>query len=197
MAAPRVYRLPTQTVLHRAVTRGVPAFRSAAAQAERDIPKFVERELNGYLQCGQFEHGFAQVSCRACSHTYRVGFSCKGRGICPSCAGRRMADVSCHLVDRVLPPAPYRQWVMTMPPPLRYMLAYDTPLLSATLQSFVGEIFRWQRHQAKMRYDLRSVKAAITGCVTVVQRFGSALDLNLCAYYLALLPPRFHVKSSC
>lgn len=30
-------------------------------------------------------------------------FSCKGRGFCRSCGGRRAADLAAHLVDRVLP----------------------------------------------------------------------------------------------
>ena len=36
--------------------------------------------------------------------------SCKGRGICPACIVRRMSDTAAHLVDRVLPEAPMRQW---------------------------------------------------------------------------------------
>jgi len=35
----------------------------------------------------------------------------KGRAICPSCLGRRMADTAAHLVDHVLPQAPYRHAV--------------------------------------------------------------------------------------
>ncbi len=31
-----------------------------------------------------------------------------------------MADVAAHLVDRVLPEVPIRQWVLTLPYPLRY-----------------------------------------------------------------------------
>ncbi len=39
-----------------------------------------------------------------------VGFSCKGRGFCPSCTGRRMADTSARLVDDVFPDdVPVRQ----------------------------------------------------------------------------------------
>ena len=108
-----------------------------------------------------------------------------------------MADLSCHLVDRVLPNVPYRQWVLSFPPPLRYLLAYDSALLSKALECFIRSISRWLRQVAKKRYGLLSVRDAVTAQVTVVQRFGSALNLMLCAYYLALLPPRFHVKSSC
>jgi hypothetical protein len=34
-----------------------------------------------------------------------------------------MADRAAHLVDRVFPPVPERQWVLTLPHRLRYRLA--------------------------------------------------------------------------
>jgi hypothetical protein len=36
-----------------------------------------------------------------------------------------MADTAAHLVDRVLPEVPIRQWVLTLPYPLRHRCAYD------------------------------------------------------------------------
>jgi hypothetical protein len=39
-----------------------------------------------------------------------IAFSCKGRGICPSCNVRRMAETAARLVDHVFPPLPVRQW---------------------------------------------------------------------------------------
>jgi len=51
---------------------------------------------------------------------------CKGRGVCPSCNGRRMAQTAAHLVDRVIPPVPVRQWVISVPKRLRCFLA-DRP----------------------------------------------------------------------
>jgi hypothetical protein len=35
-------------------------------------------------------------------------FSCKGRGVCPSCNGRHMAKTAAHLVDYVIQPVPVR-----------------------------------------------------------------------------------------
>jgi transposase-like zinc-binding protein len=54
---------------------------------------------------------FVRVHCDACGKDRLVAFSCKGRGFCPSCGGRRMADTAAWLVDRVLPFVPVRQWV--------------------------------------------------------------------------------------
>ena len=38
-----------------------------------------------YLDCGLFESGFARVVCPMCRAEFLVAFSCKGRGLCPSC----------------------------------------------------------------------------------------------------------------
>ena len=161
------------------MSKGLPQFMAAAAQADREVPEFIARELERYLECGHYEGGFAQVTCRSCGHRHVVGFSCKGRSVCPSCAGRRMADLSCHLVDRVLPFVPYRQFVITFPPPLRFMLAFDSTLLGKAIECFVRAVSHWQRSEAKRRYGLRGVSCAVTAAVTGVQRFGSALNLNL------------------
>jgi hypothetical protein len=50
-----------------------------------------------------------------CGKDELVACSCKGRGFCPSCGARRMADLAAHLVDAVLPHAPVRQWVLSLP----------------------------------------------------------------------------------
>ncbi len=44
-----------------------------------------------------------------------------------------MADTAAHLVDRVLPEVPIRQWVLSLPIPLRYRIAYDRELCSEVL----------------------------------------------------------------
>ena len=42
---------------------------------------------------------------------------------CPSCGARRMAQAAAHLVDYVIPHVPVRQWVLSLPIPLRLLLA--------------------------------------------------------------------------
>jgi len=41
------------------------------------------------------------VRCGDCDETRLVAFSCKGRGFCPSCVGRRMCATAANLVERV------------------------------------------------------------------------------------------------
>ncbi|RKH95849.1 hypothetical protein D7Y04_33145 [Corallococcus sp. AB038B] len=38
-----------------------------------------------------------------------IAFSCKGRGVCPSCNAKRAQVTAVHLVERVLPHVPYRK----------------------------------------------------------------------------------------
>jgi len=78
------------------------------------LPRFVERELREFLTCGVLARGFARFRCTDCQHEILVAFSCKGRGFCPSCCGRRMVELAAHLVDGVLGGLPVRQWVLTL-----------------------------------------------------------------------------------
>ena len=52
-----------------------------------------------------------------------------------------MADTAAHLVDRVFPEVPVRQWVLSLPYWLRYRLAYDARLVRDVLQVFVRAVF--------------------------------------------------------
>jgi hypothetical protein len=65
-----------------------------------------------------------------------MAFSCKGRGVCPSCNGRHMTQTAAHLADHVISPAPVRQWVISVPKRLRGVLA-DRPAAVAALTKIV------------------------------------------------------------
>jgi hypothetical protein len=85
---------------------------AAQAVAWRDgegLPAFIDEEFRGFLRCGWLAGGFARFRCGGCGLDRLVPFSCKGRAVCPSCLGRRMAERAAHLVDRVLPAVPVRQ----------------------------------------------------------------------------------------
>ncbi len=170
-------------MLYTVVQRELETFLARARSRERTVPRFVERELRAYLRCGILAHGFVRVHCDECGLDRVVGFSCKGRGFCPSCGGRRMADTAAHLVDRVLPEVPVRQWVLSLPFALRYRLAYDAGLTSAVLGVFVRTVFASLRRRARRQWN---VARGQCGAVTFVQRFGDALNLNLHFHSLVL-----------
>lgn len=104
--------------------------------------------MRPYLQCGILAYGFVRARCPGCGQSRIVAFSCKHRGFCPSCLDRRMADTAAHLVDHVLPHVPVRQWVLSLPFPLRYRKAWDGHLLGTVLVVFLRTVFTWYRTQA-------------------------------------------------
>ena len=174
---------PAQTLLHRVVREQLETFLAHARARERPAPRFIEQELRAFVRCGILAHGFLRLRCDDCGHDRLVPFSCKRRGFCPSCGGRRMADTAAHLVDRVLPAVPIRQWVLTLPYPLRYRCAYDRSLTSDVLRAYLRALFAELRRRVRRRWGVRAEQC---GAVTFLQRFGSALNLNLHFHTLAL-----------
>ncbi len=139
------------------------------------MPAFVEREFREFLSCGVLAQGFARFRCIDCFREILVAFSCKGRGFCPSCCGRRMAELAAHLVDGVLGGLPVRQWVLTLPYRLRYALAWDHRLCRAVLAVFIRAVLGFERRRAAAR----GMPDGVGGAVTAIQRFGSALNTNI------------------
>jgi hypothetical protein len=117
-------REPERGALHQVLLGHLQTFLACVDErAGPGLPAFVRRELYRYLDCGILANGFARVHCAQCGRDELVAFSCKGRGFCPSCCGRRMADTAMHLADEVLPAVPIRQWVLSFPFCIRYLLA--------------------------------------------------------------------------
>jgi hypothetical protein len=138
------------------------------------LPKFVTDELHGFMSCGILGRGFAHLYCDTCHEHYAVAFSCKARAVCPSCLGRRMNEGAINLVDHVLPGVPIRQFVCTMPFPLRFPLAFDGKLLGQVVRIFTDTVAGWY---CKRQVE-RGLPAGETGAVTVIQRANSDLRLN-------------------
>ena len=115
--APPGYRRhwPEATLLFQIVAEHYPVFRVERAAEGKPLPRYVDEEFEAYLKCGRLEEGFLRVRCESCHAEKLVAFSCKRRGFCPSCGGRRMAETAALLVDEVLPRAPIRQWVLSLP----------------------------------------------------------------------------------
>ncbi len=134
MGCGRVYRRRAgqDAVVHRVVREGLGALR-ASSDSHGGLPRHFLAEVRGFLRCGCLAHGFTRVRCTACGDESLVAFSCKGRGLCPSCSARRAHVTAAHLVDDVLPRAPYRQWTLSFPFRLRWVLV-KTPRLLAQLQ---------------------------------------------------------------
>ncbi len=114
-------RRPETTGLYQLIAKHWWGFRERT-EGLGGLPQFVRREFEGYLSCGQLEHGCLHLVCRDCGKSQLVAFSCKGRGFCPSCLGRRMSDTAVHLERYVLPEVRVRHWVCSLPWGLRALL---------------------------------------------------------------------------
>jgi hypothetical protein len=170
-------RRPTETVLYGLVREHLESFLARAReQYDGGLPHYVEAELRAHLRCGVFSEGFTRCHCDGCGHDLLVAFSCHGRSICPSCCGRRMANTAAHLVDRVLPDVPLRQYVLTLPYELRKLAAFKPDVLTALARIFVEAIFA--RYRARARRE--GIDDSQCGSVNFVQRFGS---LNLHVHF--------------
>jgi hypothetical protein len=82
-----------------------------------------------------------------------------------------MADTAAHLVDRVLPRVPVRQWVLSLPYALRYRLAYDASLVTDVLAIFTRTVFASLIRRAG---EFGAERKPQCGAVSFIQRFDSA-----------------------
>jgi len=167
---------PERTTLYAVVRDNVETLYAAVAAGFEGVslPPFVRREFDSYLDCGLLCRGFARLKCVACAEQHLVAFSCKGRGFCPSCMGRRMCQTAANLVEHVLPSVPLRQWVLTLPYELRGRLGFDGKLLGAVARIFVDSILGWYRRRLRAGTHER----VEGGAVVAVQRAASDPKLN-------------------
>ena len=181
---PKLYnpRHPERTLLYQTIAGHYETWLELASAGQFDgqgdyrSPKaFVGQAFRKYLECGIFAHGFARARCDDCGHDYFVAFSCKGRGVCPSCNTRRMVETAAHLCDHVFPRLPVRQWVLSVPKRLRYFMQRDGAVLTMVLRIFLRVIAHsLQTHSPGAAHaDTETVHI---GAVAFIHRFGSSLN---------------------
>jgi len=196
-AAGYVRHRPETTLLYQVVQEYWPEFQAELASHGKHLPAYVIKEFDEYLKCGRLEYGFLRVRCESCHDEKLVAFSCKKRGFCPSCGARRMADSAALLVDEVLPHQSMRQLspgmacsramqeqlprVLSVPFPLRFLFASKPAVMSKVLGIIYRTIATHLAHKAGF-----TVTTAKSGAVTLIQRFGGALNLNIHFHMLFL-----------
>jgi hypothetical protein len=87
-----------------------------------------------------------------------------------------------QLRDHVFPVVPVRQWVLSLPHRLRYVLAWDHALCRAVTGVFVRAVLGSLRRRARRQ----GAPDGRGGAVAIVQRFGAALNLNIHVHALVL-----------
>lgn len=185
LATPYVPREPQQTALFGLVQEHLEDFFRHAREAyDGPLPKYVKDEFRKYLACGDFSRGFVHVQCPVCRADKAVAFSCKVRGLCPSCAGRRMSGTAAHLVDCVLPASPVRQYVLSVPYELSGLAATRPDVLRALSRIFWEGLRRRYQRWAKRAWH--ATTRVETGAVTGVHRAGSSLNVHVHFHVLCL-----------
>ena len=148
-------------------------------QGDHHSPRpYVRQAFRKYLECGIFAHGFARAWCDDCGHDYFVAYSCKGRGVCPSCNTRRMVETAAHLCDHVFPRLPVRQWVLSVPKRLRYFMQRDGAVLNMVLRIFLRVIAQSLQTHSPGAANVDKATLHI-GAVAFIHRFGSSLNAHV------------------
>ena len=159
-AKPKLYnpRHPERTLLYQTIAEHFETWFELAScgqfdgQGDHHTPKpYVRQAFRKYLECGIFAHGFARAWCDDCGHDYFVAYSCKGRGVCPSCSTRRMVETAAHLTDYVFPRLPVRQWVLSVPRRLRYFMQRDGAVLGMARTEQSGSPANWPSTGKRLR----------------------------------------------
>ncbi|MCP5040804.1 MAG: hypothetical protein GY944_07220 [bacterium] len=172
---------PETSGLFQIVRQHLSTFLARASEGEASVttysglPRYVRKNLEAYLDCGILARGFSRVFCPSCKQSILVAFSCKSRSVCPSCTGRRMAEVAAHLVDHVFPEVPVRQWVLSLPHRVRYLLARHPDLCREVRGIFVRAVSSFYARRARDQ----GIHGGRCGAVVQVQRSDSAMRLDL------------------
>ncbi|MBK7952106.1 MAG: transposase [Deltaproteobacteria bacterium] len=144
------------------------------APAGAPVARFVEREIRAYLECGISRTGSSGSIVMDVDATAWSPSRAKAAASARPAAVAAWPDTAAHLVDRVLPEVPIRQWVLTLPYPLPVSLAWNAKLTTEVLRCFLRSTFADQRRRARA---LCGIRRGQCGSVTFIQRFGSALNL--------------------
>ncbi len=181
-------RDPSRTVLDNVIAEHLEPFLASLHDDPdaKGLPAYVEREFYDSLQCGILAYGFLRLGCDTCPKETLLAFSCKRRGFCASCAGRRMAQTAAHLVECVIPWVPTRQWVVSVPIPLRYWTAPSRDLTAQVHRIIRTTIAQFYVNEAVKRGAERH--KVQPGSVTFVQRFGGSLSLRWINAGLTVVP---------
>jgi hypothetical protein len=127
----------------------------------------VRKTFTEYLNCGILAHGAARVYCDGCKHSLLIAFSCKRRGVCPSCGAKRAVKFAEHIHSEVIEEVPHRHTVFTIPKRLRGFFKYDRKLNTILFRA------AWSALKGLLGVDERELAAIFT-----VQTAGEALNYH-------------------
>ena len=168
-------RHPERSVLYRALAHHFERFLLVYEDRFQDgrgyLRRCVEPAIHRYLDCGIFDQGAARVRCPDCRHEFLVAFSCKLRGLCPSCHQKRELLWAGWAEQELLEDVPHRQVVFTIPKRLRIFFRYDRKLL--------GDLANCAWRALKLYFDTYFEGGdLIPGAVGFLQTSGELLNFH-------------------
>jgi hypothetical protein len=170
-----VRRNPEEGVLYQVVAKNYNTFLAAVEMEGKRLPSHVTDEFEAFLDCGILSRGFIRFRCEGCKHERITALACKKRGFCSSCGGRRMVETAAHLVGSVFPKVGVRQYVVSFPFQIRYLLLRDSKILSHTL----AIVHRALSGYLKKKLKNQGTKGRLQiGAVSLIQRFGGSWNAN-------------------
>ena len=118
-----------------------------------------------FHRCGDLAAGFTRLQCPDCGHERLLAFTCKTRHFCPSCHQRKVRQTGDWIARVLCFEVPHRQFVFTMPKPLRGIFRKQRKLLDHLFSAAIASLRDWMR----ARLELPEGQLA---AVAAVQTFG-------------------------
>jgi hypothetical protein len=106
-----------------------------------------------------------------CGEEMFVPFSCKQRGVCPSCDQKRAVLLGLRLADEIIEPVPHRQWVFTIPKCLRIYFRFDRKLLGLLCRA------AYETVKKSFTYSVGD-DILVPGMVASIQTFGDSINTS-------------------
>jgi ribosomal protein S27E len=173
-------RHPEGTVLYRVLFHHFDRFLTEyESRFEREYGFFrpiVREVVEKYLDCGNPRSGFARIRCPDCAEERLVMFSCRTRGFCPSCHGKRIEEWGEWMREILLLDVPHRQVVFTIPKRLRVFFKFNRRLL--------GDLCRCALRALTRYFEVVTGSALTPGIIAAIQTFGDRINLHVHLHFL-------------
>lgn len=106
--------------------------------------------------------------CDSCQHSLLVAFSCKKRGVCPSCSAKRAVKFPVHIYSEILSSVAHRHIVFSVRKRLRPYFRYDRKLCGILFRAAWGSVASQVNNEQ-----------LTPGLILTIQTAGDALNWNL------------------
>jgi hypothetical protein len=181
---PSVYRprspraSPLWQIVHDAWDEFIAHYESRHRKTYGPLRRDTVAVVDQFYRCGDLAAGFTRLQCPDCGHEKLLAFTCKSRHFCPSCHQRRVRALGDWIAHEVCFEVPHRQFVFTMPRPLRGIFRKRRKLLDHLFRVSIECLRDWMR----TRLDLPDGQLA---AVAAVQTFGDYLNFHPHLHVLA------------